>query len=253
MKLLSLNVEGDKHIESVRQLLERERADTVLLMEVFENNVDRFIGGLYSHHIYAPNLVLDQDEEGSVPGNRKFGVLIASKNPITNPRYFYPEEGWSVNRVPIYDGGEVKHTPVVMFGDVELYGEKYTVGTTHFTWTERGLITEQQRKDIEKLDEYLKKLGEFVLGGDFNLPRNLPGGNELYEYMAKSYKDNIPKEITTTIDPHLHKVNSDKPGKLAFMVDYIWSTPKYEVKNLRFVEGVSDHLGLVCEVYYKGI
>lgn len=46
MKLVSINVEHDRHVESVRGLLEREKADVVMMMEVGEVRV---IGGVSDH------------------------------------------------------------------------------------------------------------------------------------------------------------------------------------------------------------
>ena len=85
----------------------------------------------------------------------------------------------------------------------------------------------------------LKKLGNqsLVLAGDFNIPR----GNANYQKMVARYHDNVPPGVVTTIDWDLHKAKGEGKPKIEVVVDYIWSTPSYLVKDVRVVSGVSDH------------
>jgi hypothetical protein len=61
--------------------------------------------------------------------------------------------------------------------------------------------------------------------------------------MASVMKDNIPPEVTTTLDQEIHGVKG-----LQFVVDGMFSQPPYVVNNVRVVTGVSDHCALVGEV-----
>ena len=103
--------------------------------------------------------------------------------------------------------------------------------------------TEAQHKHLDNLLSHLEGK-ELVLCGDFNIPRR----NGAYGKLAARYKDNIPSNVKTTIDYELHRVKSEGKPKFEVVVDYLWSTPKYEISGVRIVSGVSDHCGLVCEI-----
>lgn len=244
MKMLSLNVEGDKHLGVVKEFVRREKADIALFMEVFEDRKTDFVQDIYPYTAYAPNMILDQNEHKIIPGNRKFGVMIVSKYKLANVKLFYPDKRHNFENLPVYDGKDVRHAPVVLFADVVVGNEIYRVGTTHFTWTPNGSVSEEQKKDISSLLGYLSNMGEFVLAGDFNIPR----GNESYMMIAKKYKDNVPEDISTTIDPELHYANKEESGRVSIVVDHMFSTPKYEVGGMRVECGVSDHCALISEI-----
>jgi endonuclease/exonuclease/phosphatase family metal-dependent hydrolase len=126
---------------------------------------------------------------------------------------------------------------------VEYDNRLYCIATTHFTWTEGGQVTDLQRKDFDNMKNILDQANEFVLMGDFNTPR----GRDLYSELSRVYKDNIPLEIITTLDPTLHKVPS-----LEYVVDGIFSTKNYHVSNVSVVGGISDHKALIAQVLKSG-
>lgn len=229
IKIVSLNIEGQKHLETVKAFLAREGADVVCLMEVYESDL-ALIAREYPYTIYAPNNVID-----AVSGIT-LGVAVLSKVAIDSSEILYCD---GKSRETIEVVGEGTHSPVVVMARV---GE-YQIGATHFTWTPQASVTDKQRDHIERLLA-LTAGREVVLCGDFNIPR----GSEMYRELAGRYKDNIPREIATTIDPDLHRANWQVRGRLALVVDYVWSTPRYSVRDVRVVSGVSDHCALVCDV-----
>lgn len=237
MKIVSVNIEGERHLQRVKDFLGREDADLVCLQECFEDRVEELAGELYPYRVFAPNCQGDQDERGFVTGSRKWGVVVMAKEPFTQTEIYYADnKGGKVMSVAVR--GKGTHLPAVVV--VEVGG--YQIATTHFTWTDGGAVSMQQRADFGRLWDWMEQKGELVMLGDFNLPR----GNEIYQEMARRYRDNIPEEVTTTIDPKLHRVNKNNLGELVVVVDYVWSTPKYSVKNVRVVSGVSDHCGVVA-------
>lgn len=237
MKIISINIEQDKHLQRVREFLLRERADVVVLLEASESDLD-FLLSEYPQRLFLPNF---RFQDG-----RQIGVAMASKVEMTSKERFYCDG--DLSKVPLHGLGT--HRPAVVgatFEGVQIYA-------THFTWTPDMSETEAQH---QHLDYLLARLAgkQMVLCGDFNIPR----GNEAYAKLAKCYKDNIPSEVVTTIDPLLHRANLAKippspiatdghGGILRVVVDYIWSTPKYTVSQVRVVSGVSDHCGLVGEI-----
>lgn len=234
LKVLSLNIEGQKHLERVRGFLASEKADVVCLMEVYQSNVESLVGAEYRDWVYAPNNVVQQ--ESATRKRETMGVMIMSKQMFDRQtiKYF---DGKTPGTVAMIGTGT--HSPVMVV--VEL--GKYRLGAVHFTWTPAASETQKQNEHLDNLLDELAGV-EMVMCGDFNIPR----GNELYEKLSARYHDNVPAEVESTIDPVLHYANQKHPGKLKLVVDYAWSTPGYLVEKVRVETGISDHCGLVCLV-----
>jgi endonuclease/exonuclease/phosphatase family metal-dependent hydrolase len=231
-KIVSINIERHKHFDRVVSFLEKENPEIICLMEVGEADVSVLAGSEYPYTVYAPNDVMPENE-----GSGTTGVAILSKKPIDKTEKFYCGEE---DRAYLEKPGMGTHAPILILAKI---GE-IQIGAVHFSWTADGSVDERQRKHIGILLEYLSTKGELVLCGDFNIPR----GNEMYLKLAGTYKDNIPAEIVTTLDPKLHRANFAVPGKLQFVVDYAWTTPGYTVSELRVVQGVSDHCALIFSI-----
>jgi endonuclease/exonuclease/phosphatase family metal-dependent hydrolase len=230
LKLLSLNVEQDKHLTTAGEFIERENADIVALMEVCEDNLATLLP-TYPYRVFKPNFHLD---------GRKVGVVLASRLPFVTTSHFYAD-GVSGEEIPPHGMGT--HRPLTLFADIRVGEKRYSIAATHFTWTPDRSETEKQHADLDRLLDYLGDR-ELLMCGDFNIPR----GNGAYKKLARRYRDNIPSSTTTTIDPLLHRGNMTTPGTLSVVVDYVWSTPQYTVQNVKIVRGVSDHCGVTAIV-----
>lgn len=237
IKLVSINIEGQKHLETVKAFLARETPDVVCLQECFGDTIDE-LSHDYPYRLYGPTYLADQNETGLIEGNRDWGEVLISKTPLENPRLDYlPIDGYGPQNLPRH--GQDNHVVCLVRASVK----GYQVGTTHFTWTPKGTITKRQREHMRLLLDLLKG-EEIVMAGDFNIPR----GNQLYKQLAVKYRDNIPLAVSSTLDPVLHYANAELVGQLKLVVDYIWSTPKYSVGQVRVESGVSDHCALVCSI-----
>lgn len=235
LKLVSINIEGRKHLKEVKNFLAREKADAVCLMEVCQSDVLVLAGEEYPFVVFAQNDVL-----GNITGSTGLdptGVAILSKVVMIDVEKTNLGER-PRNRVVLPKSGT--HAPVLLIAKI---GD-YQIGAVHFTWTKKGEVSSEQTMHIGKLLTYLEAKGELVLCGDFNIPR----GNDNYKMIAKVLKDNIPSVVESTIDPVLHYGNQEVAGKLKLVVDYIFSTPKYKVGEVEVVQGVSDHCALVCTI-----
>ena len=115
----------------------------------------------------------------------------------------------------------------------------YRVCTTHFRWTPDGEADDAQRTDMIALLSVLESLQDFVLVGDFNTPR----GGDMFAELANRYKDNVPREFTSSLDPTLHRA-----APLERMVDGIFTTPCYVVSDVEMISGISDHRALVANI-----
>lgn len=233
MKVVSLNIERHKHFDLVKNFLAKENPEIICLMEVCQSDVAILAGEDYPYRIYAPNAVMPESE-----GKGTTGVAILSKEMMDDYEVFYCGEDPDSLLEPV--GAGYTHLPVLILanlGDLQ-------IGAIHFTWTPDGSIDDQQRRNMEILLDYLSTKDELVICGDFNIPR----GNEMYKKLLTNYRDNVPAEIDTTLDPNLHRANFEISGKLKYVVDYIWSTPKYTVSEVRVEQGVSDHCGIVFKI-----
>lgn len=234
MKLVSLNIEGRKHLASVAQLLAREDSDIVCLMEVCQSDVLKIAGQRYPYVIFAQNDVLGNiDKTDSL---EKAGVAILSKEiAIDVEQEYFGEKP----RNQVVEQGVGSHAPVMLSASIG----GLRVAAIHFTWTQKGEANQEQSGHLAKLFEIVGDK-EMILCGDFNIPR----GNENYTKLTTHYLDNIPADVESTIDPVLHYANRESPGRLKLVVNYVWSTPKYKVGEVRVESSVSDHCCVICKI-----
>lgn len=227
LKLISLNIELDRHLDRVLPFLQREQADVICLQEVRERNIAALKGGLKMEAIYVPTCIPDvkrvlgeiEKGEGRLIVSEAMikegpeGIAIFTAFPVRVSRtdwYF-----GNPTEVPRWSAGPNR---AFLSATLEKEGMQYTVGTTHFTWTPDGKESPAQKRDMKKLLEILSRLPDLVFCGDFNVPR----GGEMWARLAERYKDNIPAEYHSSLDPSLHRV-----GHFERMVDGLFCTPAY--------------------------
>ena len=238
LKVVTCNIEGNRHLPEVISFLQSERPDVVCLQEVLGSNVERLKNELSMNGEFIPCLKIDQENFVGFPVGETWGVMVLtnllefsiSTNPYVTNGESIPEFGYknpnAANRV---------------LEIIEVKKEDFLVRviTTHFTWTPDGKSSELQRDNLQKMLAILKQYDEFVLCGDFNAPR----GGEIWEMIASAYKDNIPLDALSTIDPNLHRVKD-----IQLVVDGVFSTSSYTVSDVRLHEGVSDHKAVVATI-----
>ena len=237
LKLVSLNIEKDRHLDRIVPFLSREMPDVFCAQEVYESSIPIIAGALSSAaYVYAPMTGRPKENPPHMQG-----VAIFSRLPITKRDIKYyvgtPET------VPDSDDTDPStynaSNRMVVLCDIEKEGHVFRIGTTHFTWTPDGEPTDAQRSDMNALLALFDDAEELVLTGDFNVSR----GGELFGALAQRYKDNVPPHYTTSIDGNLHR-----KGQLNRMVDGIFSTPSYIVSDVEMIASVSDHCALMATV-----
>lgn len=244
MKLLSVNIEGQRHLDKIKALLIGENADVVCLAECFPDTVEFISSGKYPYQLFASTYMVDQDGEDRLISSktRRWGEAILSKYPLIDTRITYLSmDSYGPDNLPIH--GTDNHIPALLLASVKIKGEKYQMGTVHLTWTPKATMTKRQKENVGELLSLVKNQ-EIVLAGDFNILR----GNQVYGQMTSFFKDNIPPMIESTIDPDLHYRNTKQSGILKLVVDYIFSTSEYRVSDVRVISHVSDHCALSCVV-----
>ncbi len=237
LKLISVNVEQNKHYDIVLEFLLKENPDVVCLQEVLKSDLPKYEVALKKKSFFKPLY------KGSkaLQHNDFHGIaILADDFSRTHYEYYYgSEEAVTLDqRVSDTNLRNYAQQPVLVV-DIFHKGETFRFVTTHLTWTWEGVSTAFQLLDAEKLLSILKKEGELVLCGDFNAPR----GGETFSRIAAAYKDQIPLKYKSSLDPNLHKAKG-----LEYMVDGLFTTSVYGVKNMHFASGVSDHMAIVADI-----
>ncbi len=237
LKLITLNIEGSKHLNKVIPFLKKEKADIICLQEVFKVDFKLIKKELNIDGSFFPmsNRITANNNYGQTKGIWGICILSNLKNNIN--KFYYVGKGTT----PLFTD-DWSDDRVLAYGTFEKNKQKYTVGTTHFCFTPDGQADDVQRIAYRKLIKFVTNFDDFILCGDLNAPK----GREIYTKFTTYLKDNLPKNIKSTIDPKLHKVKG-----LKLVVDTILSTPNYVVEKIKLKAEVSDHKALICAIRIK--
>jgi endonuclease/exonuclease/phosphatase family metal-dependent hydrolase len=238
MKLISLNMEGNSHLDRVQTFLQKESPDVIALMEVPENMCGWLQEQGYQTS-FVPMTIRTQNDTTFTEG-----ILLASKTPHTSSSHYYRRDS---EKICAFDSKDKFNTcsHAILFAEIGAFN----IATTHFTWNPVGEIADElQKKEMQILLEITRKLPVHILCGDMNIPRNC---NELYETLCKHYTDNIPSYYQSSLDRTLHWRRDDPTrAKLFddFMVDYVFTQPPYAASDVRLQFGISDHAAVVAHL-----
>ena len=232
IKIVSLNIEGDKHLPEVIGLIDKERPDVVCLQEVFEEDFKMLVDRFNMRGFFAPMVLVDRPGKPGFRKNGVFGVAMIGKLPGKFGIGYYFKR--RTQKLPAYGGKPNSANRVLVWQKID---GGPTVATTHFTWSKNGQITQKQRRELASLLKLLDKLRPDVVCGDFNAPR----GNEIWSAISERLIDNIPPEAKTTLDPNLHYSHGVKLVVDGFFTS---STSKIMVKSLKLIDKASDHLAV---------
>jgi len=229
LKLITVNIEGNEHLDLVIPFLKKEKADIICMQEVLGENVEQLEKetGLKAYFFRTHT---NTDQFNLLQG---VAILTNLKHSIVAKHYYLGTESIVVSNDPN------QFSRVVGVMKVIKDKKEFTIATTHFTWSPKGRANDLQRKSLQDLLKDLKPYPEHILCGDFNAPK----GKEIFISLAKKYKDNIPKSVDSTLDPLLHRVKG-----LKYVVDYVFSTKAYKVTDVKVVEGISDHKAIIAKI-----
>lgn len=249
MKLISINIEANKHTKTVTDFLKEEKADVVCMQELLEEEFEFYkkelaFEGVFQAFDYCcqnANSKVNYDILSDLKGKRH-GVAIFTKNIIQSGFIFY--EGQKENILKSYDEYASlekfqKNKTLIWVETKNNNGTLFKFVTTQLPVTYKGEVTPYQIKIINSMLSNLKNLGELVFCGDMNAPR----GHQSFAIINENYKDNIPLEYKTSIDQNLHRVKG-----IQFMVDGLFTTPNYKASNVRLQDGVSDHMAIIADI-----
>jgi len=233
INIVSLNIEFNRNFDRFLPFLKRQKPEVVLLQEVLDKDIPYLEQALGMQSTFAPIARLCR---GDIDCN--FGMATFSSLPIVEVRTEYYRG--RQDSLPILSSETADTIPrALLITKIIKEKEPYCFINTHFTWTPDAKPNQYQQQDLEIMLQLLQKMSAFVLCGDFNAPR----GMIIFDTLAAKYKDNIPSQITTTIDKNLHKA-----GDLNLVVDGLFTTPGYEVDSLEILDGLSDHCAVVTKI-----
>ena len=241
LKLISLNIEKDKHYETVLPFLDNENADVICLQEVPESFIPMLQERGYFIN-FAPLAIFPHKT-----ADEKNGIIMGSKFPMTSRTIYYHRSDAELVKYTKNNKVGTLSLPYIM-SSIETNVGVFNIATTHMINTENGKEDAPQIKIMYKMLEKLKRESEHLICGDFNMPR---GYNNLYEDVTKEYTDNIPPHYQSSLDKNLHrlgKVEIDEPIFDKFMVDYIFTKTSYLASDVRLEFGVSDHAAVVANI-----
>lgn len=232
LRLVSLNIEGKKHLAEVLSFLQAADADVVCLQEVFQDDLARFERELGVVSVFA--------NMRQRPNTADHGNAILTKLPLASYQvlpYMTHDPAHPHFILGSEEERAVSQDFNLLVADIEYGGgESLRVITTHFPWSEEGRTTPFQRVALKNLLAQTDTLGEFVLCGDFNAPR----GQEIFTELSARFKDNVPPRYESSIDPTKHR-NPD----IRLMVDGVFTTPGIAVTDVSMQGGISDHRALI--------
>lgn len=235
LKLITLNIEKNKHLEKFLPCIEQEQPDVLCLQELLERDVEYIASTLKMHKAFAPYCI--HAEDSAIPREVQGIGLFSKLSPKTaEARYYFRSEDDYATCDETYRDATAQ--PLLLVS-LEKDDKTYHVGTTHFMKSYHGVPDTYQRARMMLFLECIAHHPDVLFCGDFNIPR----GTELYHVLRERYTDHVPPEYTRSLDPELHR----RPD-LEYMVDYIWSTPDYVAENVRMICGLSDHCAIVGEV-----
>jgi len=241
MKLISLNIEGQKHFSQVLPFIARESGDIVCLQEIFQTDIPKMEAMGYTC-VFLP-MTLKPENGGCV------GIALCIRGKIENTKFIYYRNADIETKV--FDPNNKSNTVRngIIFADCTIENTTHSIGTTHFTWTPHGeLPSDEQKTDMKIFESKLREMKPHIMCGDFNIPRL---SSSLYKKLTEHYTDCIPLTYSSSLDANLHRLGKMPDKKIifdTFMVDYILSQSPYDVNDVRLEFGISDHAAVVAAV-----
>ena len=238
LKLVSINIELNKHLDEVASFLSREQPDVACLQEMVESDMPRFQKALGLPGRFEPMGFPRLPHHLQMGlGEHPFGIAMFSRFPAQFEVLYYHG---TPDVVPSFTAAPFAVNRMFLHASVTAEGKAYSLGTTHLTWTEGGEANERQRQATKLFLSVFKRFPNIVFCGDVSAPR----GKEIWSMFSARYKDNIPLEYDSSLDPNLHRLKDHKK----FVVDGLFSTPEYVCHDTKLVEGISDHMAIVSQI-----
>lgn len=244
LKLTSINIEGGKHLDRVENFIKTHQPNVACFQEVFAVDIPELEDRLDMRAICFLQMARVIQPVSFMPHRGSWGIAIFIDKDVnidSVDTFVYSQDD---DEIPIMQEGNPNSCRRgVIVANCIVDKENYRIATTHLTWTPNGGVTETQLQHARNLLTYLGQYGDdLILCGDFNAPR----GKATFQLFADRYQDTIPADITSTLDPELHR-----RGELPLVVDGMFLAAKYTTISTTVFFGVSDHKAIASTIKIK--
>lgn len=249
LSLISLNIEASKHLDRVLPFVRERQPDVLCVQEVVEKDMPELSEAFGAEGFFVPELILSPEHPLSRYSEPvAIGIALFSRFPVSRQEATVYHEGM-IGSAPLdprdIEGQRRAQSSTLILAEMEKEGERYRIGTTHFTWSPNGMPNAYQREDMEALLALLRKEEPLALCGDFNAPR----GGEMFARLAERYADAVPPEYRTSIDARVHSNGKEHPEIFEDkMVDGLFLSPGYTAHDVALEFGLSDHAAVVASL-----
>ncbi len=242
LKMISVNMEGEKHFPRILNLITEESPDVICIQECPESFPEKLHKLGYTTDFMPMRYEIQNDVAYTE------GLLFASKISFLAIHKYYYQPDRTIATNPVPTPKPLMHHGYI-WATLEHKAEIYNIATTHVMVTPDGLPNEHQTQGIKKLTSLLQTEKSHIICGDFNIPRGI---NPLYSDLTKNYLDTIPQNYKSSLDISLHRQANvpdlNAPIFDSYMVDYLFSKPEYTVTDVRLQFGVSDHAAIIANI-----
>ncbi|NCN87378.1 MAG: endonuclease/exonuclease/phosphatase family protein [Candidatus Pacebacteria bacterium] len=243
VRLVSINIEGNKHLEErVLPFIKKQNPDVITLQEVFRADVKMIKEFTGMDGLFVPMAHIAQENTYLPEGDDVWGLLVLSRLPIINSGFEMYFKYQGKDKLPFFistkNPGQMNRG--IAWIKVKDGQENIVFATTHFMWSKEGETTPLQEEAYQEMEKIMNKLPIDVFTGDFNAPR----GRKIFSLLSKRYKDNIPQDLVSSIDNDLHKAKNE----INLMVDGLFSEEGILVSNVNIHTGISDHKAISADI-----
>lgn len=236
----------DMHYERIVPFLVSEKPDVVCFQEIYDVDIPRFEEALGMKGTFKPMSIHPSPRTKGETTHTQGIAIFTRFESVSHSEYYNGTEDNIPNWVRSADLLIASHVSnqLVLWSEMMIEGKMYRIANTHLAVSHKGTPTSFQLEQAQKLLGILSQFDDLILCGDFNAPR----GRETFAMFANKYKDNIPLEYDSTLDANLHKGPDVRSREALYVVDGLFSTPQYQITNVKLVEGVSDHKAIVANI-----
>lgn len=227
-RLLQWNIWNNEDIDNIIKELKRIDADIVCIQELAikdDNDIKiRKLKELYSYIYY-------EKADTFLDGYSQCNAIL-SKYPLYDKSYTYVQKPTD-NKNDYSKEGRVYVEAKVKINEKEL-----TIGTTHLSYTDKFIETEEKDKEVTNLINCIKK-DNYILTGDFNT-------NKTSKYIKWLEEKLINNDTSNTWTTKHFSYNGFTETELNWKLDYIFTTKDIKVKETKVIDTkYSDHLPIL--------
>ena len=227
-RVLQWNIWNNEDIDNIIKELKRIDADIVCIQELAikdDNDIKiRKLKELYSYIYY-------EKADTFLDGYSQCNTIL-SKYPLYDKNYTYVQKPTD-NKNDYSKEGRVYVEAKVKINEKEL-----TICTTHLSYTDRFIETEEKDKEVTNLINCIKK-DNYILTGDFNT-------NKTSKYIKWLEEKLINNDTSNTWTTKHFSYNGFTETELNWKLDYIFTTKDIKVKETKVIDTkYSDHLPIL--------